>query len=425
MGCKKIRYELSLYIDRRLVGRDLNKVEAHLNRCPDCREYYEDVMKIKNSCKELGTVEVPPGFHSRLSEKLYKKGENEMLGRKHRVPIFIGLASVLVVIAIGITMVNTLGLGWMKSQSPAYDLAQSQSNRQPEAPQADGYVESEEDYMEMPSMEQGEMDQKSDVGWGSDDSDISYDMGKEHISNAQRMIIKAAYLGIETLEFDVFTRNLEGKVKLMGGYIESSNIQGISKETMGSFRPRQANYEIRIPNKKFEQFNNEVGELGNLITKEISGEDVTGQYLDTQARVKSLTIQEERLLSILERAEILQDIIELESELSRVRYEIENYTGTLKGLEKMVNFSRVNVDVYEVKEIKPTEPEPETLGERIAHAFKDSLKGMGRFLENMTIFLAGALPFFVLLIPLGWIIWLLGAWLKSRRIRKGRSDRDG
>ena len=60
----------------------------------------------------------------------------------------------------------------------------------------------------------------------------------------------------------------------------------------------------------------------------------------------------------------------MESELSRVRYEIENYTGTLKRLEQMVNFSLIHVDVYEVKEIKVTEPDPDTLGERIVGHLK-------------------------------------------------------
>ena len=44
---------------------------------------------------------------------------------------------------------------------------------------------------------------------------------------------------------------------------------------------RRAHFVIRIPSKKFEHFINEVGELGNLITKEIGGENVTSQYFDT------------------------------------------------------------------------------------------------------------------------------------------------
>ena len=79
--------------------------------------------------------------------------------------------------------------------------------------------------MEMPSMEVGEVEPEGNAGWSSGDGDIAYDTGKEFADNTQGMIIKSAYLGVETLEFDVFIRNLEGKVKVLGGYIESSNIQ--------------------------------------------------------------------------------------------------------------------------------------------------------------------------------------------------------
>jgi hypothetical protein len=126
----------------------------------------------------------------------------------------------------------------------------------------------------------------------------------------------------------------------------------------------------------------------------------------------------------LEKAELLQDIIELESELSRVRYEIENYTGTLKRLDQLVNYSRVNIDIYEVKELKITEPDPETLGVRMAMAFKESLKRLGKFFEDLTVFLVAALPYLVLMIPLVWILWVLVVRVISSKLRKGKENRD-
>ena len=123
-------------------------------------------------------------------------------------------------------MINALGLGSMKSQSPAYDQTQSSVGVEPAAPSADRYTDSREEYMEMPSMEVGRELSRRVMRDGVGDGDIAYDTGKEFADNTQGMIIKSAYLGVETLEFDVFIRNLEGKVKVLGGYIESSNIQG-------------------------------------------------------------------------------------------------------------------------------------------------------------------------------------------------------
>ena len=109
-------------------------------------------------------------------------------------------------------MINALGLGSMKSQSPAYDQGQSSVGVEPAAPSADRYTDSREDSMEMPSMEMGEVEPEGNAGWSSGDGDVAYDRGKEFADNSQGMIIKSAYLGVETLEFDVFISNLrEGK----------------------------------------------------------------------------------------------------------------------------------------------------------------------------------------------------------------------
>ena len=125
MGCSRIRYKISLYIDHQLDERDMKKVKAHLNRCPTCRDYYRDIVEIRDHCSELGTERVPVSFYDGLRRKLYGEGELKLSGRKRRISVFIGLASVLVIAIVGISMINALGLGSMKSQSPAYDQTQS------------------------------------------------------------------------------------------------------------------------------------------------------------------------------------------------------------------------------------------------------------------------------------------------------------
>ena len=421
MGCKVIRYKLSLYMDDQLGKKDIGIVEAHLDQCPDCREYDKVIRDIKGYCNNLEEKEMPLGFHAKLQEQLYKKGEAKVLKKRRGIHIAIGVAAALVVIIIGVGMMDTLRLGRHKSGSVAYDMADTTADTAPaESPSGMYGVEKQESMEEQSmDMDMAEVPEESFKGERGVSNDASYEVDGGQISSVDRKIIKSAYLGIETLEFDVLTNNLEGKVSIMGGYIESSNIQGVSRIARSNSPTRQAHYEIRIPGKNFEQFISEVDGLGNLITKEIGGEDVTSQYFDTQARIKSLTIQEERLLSILGKAERLQDIIELESELSRVRYEIENYTGTLKRLDNMVNYSRVSLDVYEVKEIKATEPDPETLGERIVRAFKESLRNLGKFFEDLTIFTVSALPYLIIIIPLVWIILMLGVrFIKNRSKNK-------
>lgn len=426
MGCKEIRKKLSLYLDDQLGERDTKIIEVHLAECPNCMKFYRDIKGIKDYCNNLGEKEIPLGFYDRLVKELHKKGEVEVLRKKRKISIAIGLVAVLMVIVVSVSMVSSLMSG-NNEDDLVYDKTDT-AGRTESAASEEGIYEvdkgvNKESMREEPDSD-ADIESKENSEWeNTTSSDGQYDGDEGQTSSVDRKIIKSAYLGIETLEFEVMTNNLEGKVNLIGGYIESSDIEGISRKDRGNNSPtRRAHYEIRIPSKKFEQFINEVDGLGNLITKEIGGEDVTSQYFDTQARIKSLTIQEDRLLSILEKAERLQDIIELESELSRVRYEIENYTGTLKRLDNMVNYSQVSLDVYEVKEIKDTEPDPETLGERIVQAFKESLKNLREFFENVTVFLVAALPYLVIIIPLLWIIWMLISKLMKSKVKEKEEE---
>lgn len=425
MGCNEVRKQISLYLDGQLERQDGEGIKAHLDGCPSCHEYYKSIMDIKEFCNTLVPKEIPIGFHDRLWSRMKKEGGIKLSKKRRGMGIAIGLAGALLVIALGIGILNSVRWDKRSPASSGIDATYTQADKAPESPMEGNSSSVDQGFMEKPSMEMGEVPKGDDIRGEPEDSDSDLaDVIGEYGGAIDRKIIRSAYLGIETLEFDLLTNNLEGKVSIMGGYIESSNIQGVSKISGGDTPKRRAHYEIRIPSKKFDQFINELGDLGNLITKEISGEDVTGQYFDTQARVKSLTIQEERVLAILAKAERLQDIIELEGELSRIRYEIENYTGTLKRLDQMVNYARIAVDVYEVRELKTGELSPGTLGERMADAFGESLKSLGRFFENLAVFLVGAFPYLVIVVPLVWIIWISCLRLIGNRNKRRKENQD-
>ncbi len=230
------------------------------------------------------------------------------------------------------------------------------------------------------------------------------------VNPTDRKIIKSAYMALDTVEFERTTDAIVGKAAAMGGYVESSSVQGTRLVDRRRDSQRIANFQIRIPEKQFEVFMTAVGELGVVTTEQITGQDITGQYFDTETRVRTLKVQEDRLLSLLARADKLTDIIEIERELSRIRFDIESLTGTLKGWDHMVQYSRVGIDVYEVEELEEVEPKPENWFDRITRAFRDSIKNLASLFENLTIFLVAAIPYLAILAVIGW-----GAWKALRR----------
>ncbi|MCH4888293.1 DUF4349 domain-containing protein [Acidaminobacter sp. JC074] len=223
---------------------------------------------------------------------------------------------------------------------------------------------------------------------------------------ADRMIIKSASMELQTLEYDLAVQRLNDKIVGVGGYIESSNVRG--KDIEDSWSTRSAHFTLRIPAKQFEQFMSDMTTVGTVIQSNTYGEDVTAQVFDHEAHKKTLEVQEERLLNILSKAEKIEDIITLERELSNIRYQIENLTGTLKRLENLVSYSTLSVSIYEVHEIVEKEETPKTLGERIAAKFNDSLEEITDFFEGFAVWAIGSIPLLVIYVPLLFILILVG-----------------
>lgn len=231
-------------------------------------------------------------------------------------------------------------------------------------------------------------------------------------NQSQRKIIKSASMEVQTLEYDIAVQKLSDKIIGVGGYIESSNVRG--KDINNDYATRSAHYTLRIPAGQFEAFMSDMTTVGTVIQSNTSGEDVTSQMFDHEAHIKTLKIQEERLLDILRRAEKIEDVITLERELSNVRYEIEGLTGTLKRLENLVSFSTLSVSLYEVHEIKEVVEKPKTLGEKIAAKFVDSLDTIKDFFEDLTVWALGSLPLLIIYVPLFTLLFVIGRFIYRR-----------
>lgn len=430
MDCRGIRQWLSLYLDNELGSSEQQKVEEHLQECPACMEYYRSIKLTKQYCSSLKDVDLPLGFHDRLHQKLVKE-EQEKMPRKFKFKIGAGLAAALVLILIGISLSGEISLQGLNLNKRDFDMSTTDmavppisSGLREEAGSGSSFSkevavkesaqyggDSGRDYGTDEAIVQGETDSSSSI------------LAAQVKSTAERKIIKSAYLSVETLEFDRFINTISGKLNSLGGYIEYSNVEGTPSSAKD--KPlRRANFQIWVPREYYEKFIADIEEMGNLLTKQENGRDITGQYFDTEARLKSLQIQEQRLLTILEEAEKLQDIIELEKELSRVRYEIENLTSTLTKWDNMVEYSSINLDVYEVRELKE-EPQDLTLGERVVKAFTSSLKQLADLSKDLIVFIAVVIPYLVVLGGIGGIIWTLVKFSRlSPRFNKNKIKGD-
>ncbi|MBU3126127.1 DUF4349 domain-containing protein [Clostridium tagluense] len=226
----------------------------------------------------------------------------------------------------------------------------------------------------------------------------------------QGKIIRNGIIQMETLSFDVAVKQILSKTNSMGGYVQSSNISGTSIEAKLSEQSRKGVFILRVPKTEFDAFILEIGNLGSITNKQISTEDVTSAYFDTQAHLKSLTIQEERLLELLKKTGELKDIIVLEKELSTVRYEIEGLTGNLKKWDNLIDFCTLNIELVEVHKIKEN---PVSFVGKIVNGFVSSAKSVVGFGKSLILTISILIPYLVVLTIIFLIVRYIYKYIKK------------
>lgn len=214
-------------------------------------------------------------------------------------------------------------------------------------------------------------------------------MSGEPVVDTGRKLIRTGWYTLETMEYSQTIQQIEELVNTVGGYIQSSSQSGDSAVSSGYSRARYAHYTLRVPAESFFSVGRSLGDIATVTQSEQSAEEVTDYYYDTDARLKTLRIQEERLLALMSQATELEAIITLERSLGEVRYEIESHEGTLRRLDSQIAFSTLSIEVYEVFEPSKLEPVPVTLGQRIETRFKHTLDRLRRGGENLLVVVLG------------------------------------
>lgn len=202
-----------------------------------------------------------------------------------------------------------------------------------------------------------------------------------------RKVIKTANLNLQTLDFDEFEAALNAKIAESGAYLQFADVSGT--DYYGG--RKSANYTIRVPEANLNFFLAGVEGIATVTNKTVGEEDVTLSYTDTETHIKTLEIEQERLLELLEKADDLEYIIRLEQRLSEVRYSIESYKSRLRNYDDKITYSTVKIYVYEVTRVQ--EKAPETLWERISNGWADTMYDISDGAQDFLVWFIINLPY--------------------------------
>jgi hypothetical protein len=159
---------------------------------------------------------------------------------------------------------------------------------------------------------------------------------------ASHKIIRNAQVDLEIVKFDEAAQKIAAFAAEEKGYIATSSSE---KQQNGKLRGEIV---AKILPENLDRFLQKIGSLGELKNQTIGSEDITKAYFDTDARLKNARVMESRLIEMLKRkSDDINDLLQVEKELGRVREEIEKMQGELKFWDSQVAFATVTIQLAE------------------------------------------------------------------------------
>jgi hypothetical protein len=222
-------------------------------------------------------------------------------------------------------------------------------------------------------------------------------------SGPDRYLVRNATFTVEARDVRKATEALVAAVQAARGYVASVH------EAVDELDRRSVTIEVRVPHARFDHSLGQIEALGKVLDRQVTAEDVTEEFVDSQAALRNLKRTESRLLEHLRRTGRLADTLLVEKELNRVRGEIERLEGRLRFLQHRVAFSTLTVTLKEAARAHTAMPAATySSGQQASDAVR-SLVAFGRVLWTGFIWIG--------VWAAVWAPIAVGGWLVLRRRR--------
>ncbi|MBZ0203764.1 MAG: DUF4349 domain-containing protein [Ignavibacteria bacterium] len=223
----------------------------------------------------------------------------------------------------------------------------------------------------------------------------------------KRMIIRSGTMNLENDNFDETEAKAKQIVTNLGGYLTNSTSQ------VNQSGKKQGSLTIRVQAEKYDALLTELSKIGKVMNQNITGRDVTEEYVDAEARLKTQRELEARLLKLLaEKTANLTAVVEVEQKLAAVRENIEKTEGRIRMLKDQASFSTLTLSIFE----------PAILNTSSGGFFYELERGFEKGLTGFTSILAGLITVIIALSPiliiLGLIIYFTIKFIKKRKAAK-------
>ncbi|MCX6343772.1 MAG: DUF4349 domain-containing protein [Armatimonadetes bacterium] len=347
MNCRMVKSEIKAYIDGEL-GRVMRwRVSRHLASCVECQMEAKSMTDLTNEVNNISDITAPSG----LREKVLGKLNFEPVVRagwkwpyKTRPIAVAGLLAIAIVAAAVVI--------------PMFGPAKVQSRKIASA----GKMQAKTEQTAATRPEESlKFDTPADTISAKVDNFI-YNKAPDHAPmiavgktvparnaakfsdghiNPQLMIIKNAEMTVLVKDFSKANDAAVFVAKSLGGFVTDSSVSS------DEGAPVSGSMCLQVPVDSFENAIEKLGKLGKVTVKNLTGEDVTGQVVDIDSRLRNKRAEERQYLEVMNKARRIGDIMNVSNELYRVRGEIEEMAGQIKQLKSSAAMSTINLTLTE------------------------------------------------------------------------------
>jgi hypothetical protein len=219
-------------------------------------------------------------------------------------------------------------------------------------------------------------------GCAQNSDTANIEMAKEEIAaptteqktneTVERKLIKEGRVEFETDNVNTTRKTIFEAVNKYKGYVSSD-------QEFKSTGRKSNTVIIRVPADKFDNLLSDatIG-VEKFDSKEINVKDVTEEFLDIQARLKTKKELELRYIDLLKQAKNVIEILEIEKQIGQLRSDIESIEGRLKYLQDRVSFSTLTMTFYE------TIPNETEFGQKFKNGFRNGWDNLIWFFVVLT-----------------------------------------
>ena len=223
---------------------------------------------------------------------------------------------------------------------------------------------------------------------------------------AQRVTMVTSYLSLLVTDVEAVISELEKEIVTAGGYVLTKHVNVPEFGKSGFIT-------VRIPNNTRDDFLQSAKNLSvRVVSENIENQDITEQYIDIQARLARLEDTKAKMEEILESATTVEDLVQLQNQISYLQEQIDNLKGSYRYLTESATSTLITINLSTDELGLPYAPESPFRPEIV---FKQAVRSLLTTFQSVAYILIWLLVWAAVFIPLIYITKWTVRFIRSRR----------